>query len=162
MNKSNNERQITCAILLNTIRYSHESRTLTLKCNGLIKRVLEILQNRKYLSYCHTYLTILTTYIIPVRLYQINISPDQWEELLRACVDLYDDAFTSINKCIIIDTIQMIIQYAYMYTNLLLEVKNLLPFLGNILYDRYDSWNKQFFLHCIYMTRCYSKHFVRF
>ncbi|KAL2712028.1 serine-protein kinase ATM-like isoform X3 [Vespula squamosa] len=135
INKTNNERQNTCAVLLNTIHYSHESRTLTLKCNGLIQRVLEILQNRKYLSYCNTYLTILITYIIPVRLYQINISSEQWEELLRACVNLYKDAFTSINKCVLIDTIQMIIQYAYMYSNLLLEVKKLLPFLVNILSD---------------------------
>ncbi|XP_046831234.1 serine-protein kinase ATM isoform X2 [Vespa crabro] len=133
VNKSNNERRTTCAVLLNTIRYSHESRTLTLKCNGLIQRVLEILQNRKYLSYCNTYLTILTTYIIPVRLYQINISSEQWEELLRACVNLYNDA--SINKCVVIDTIQTIIQHAYMYTDLSLEVKKLLPFLANILSD---------------------------
>lgn len=134
MNKTDMKRQNICNVLLNTIRYSHESRTLTLKCNGLIQRVLEILQNRKYLSYCNTYLNILITYIIPVRLYQINISPEQWKELLTACVNLYKDAFASINKCILIDTIEMIIQYAYMYSNILLEVKKLLPFLGNILY----------------------------
>ncbi|KAK2581050.1 hypothetical protein KPH14_006093 [Odynerus spinipes] len=135
IHKTNSERQNTCAALLNTIRYSHESRTLTLKCNSLIKRVLEILHNRKYLFYCDTYLTILTTYILPVRLYRINILPEKLKELLSACINLYEESFMSVKKCTIVEAMQLIVQHGYVYSNLLLEIKQLLPFLEKILSD---------------------------
>ncbi|XP_015186804.1 PREDICTED: serine-protein kinase ATM isoform X1 [Polistes dominula] len=134
MNKGN-KIQDTYGILLTTLRYSHESRILTLKSNHLIRFILDILQNEKYLFYCNTYLNILNTYILPVRLYQMNITLELWEDLLKSCINIYNNESTSINKCLVLNSIQMIIQYGYMYVNLSLEVKKLIPFLVNILTD---------------------------
>lgn len=57
-----------------------------------------------------------------------DITAKQWRELLVVCKKLYKNIH--LKKHIVLDALQMIVEYSFPHTNLLADVKDSLLFLG--------------------------------
>lgn len=57
-----------------------------------------------------------------------DITAKQWKELLVVCQKLYKR--THLEKHIVLDALQMIVEYSFSHVNLLADVKDSLLFLG--------------------------------
>jgi len=110
------------------MRRASEKSADFLKSSDIVSRILQILDSKIYVHYQDTYLGILVKYILPKSIYHRNIMPEQWEELLKVCTKLYKKAH--LQSHIVLDALQMIVDYSFLHTNLFFYVKNLLFFLG--------------------------------
>jgi len=111
-----------------TIRRASEKSADFLKSSDIVSRILQILDSKVYVHYQDTYLGILVKYILPKNIYHRNIMPEQWRELLKVCTKLYKKAH--LQSHIVLDALQMIVDYSFLHTNLFFYVKDLLLFLG--------------------------------
>ncbi|KAG7199579.1 hypothetical protein KM043_014186 [Ampulex compressa] len=134
-NKTVAERQATCAVVLNTVRHAFVGIKPLLKCTDLIPLIFQVLETKQYEHYQETYLAILVTYVLPNRSYHIDILLDQWKELVKLCVKLYKNGSALVNKRSILEALQMSIEYGCLHTDLILDVKKLLPHLETIFLD---------------------------
>jgi len=124
----NNERQAIISLVINTIRHSNEKSTNLLRSSEMIPMILQILNNKIYIHYQDAYLGILVSYILSKNTNHNNITAEQWKELLIVCTKLYKKLH--LKKHIVLDALQMIVEYSFLHTNLLFYIKNLLLFLG--------------------------------
>ena len=58
------------------------------------------------------------------------MEPKHWEELLKICINLYKRMSSFTSKRAILNALQMIIEYGCLYSNLFLNVEEILLFLG--------------------------------
>ncbi|XP_014473077.1 PREDICTED: serine-protein kinase ATM [Dinoponera quadriceps] len=137
----NNERQAVIRLIINTVRHSYEKSTELLKSNELIPLVLQILDSQLYIHYHDTYLGILVKYILPKNMDYSDITASQWRELLVVCKKLYKKM--QPKKHIVLDALQMIVEYSFSHTNLLADVKDLPLFLENIFGDTKNTNDEQ-------------------
>lgn len=112
--------------MIDTIRRASEKSAKFLKGSELVAIILQILDSKIYMHYQDTYLGILVKYILPKTTNHTNIKTEQWKELLIVCTKLYK----RIKSHIVLDALQMIVDYSFLHTNLFPHVKNLLMFLG--------------------------------
>lgn len=110
--------------MINTVHHSNES----LKAKEIVSIILQILDSKIYIHYQDTYLRILIKYVLPKSSNHGDITADQWQELLTVCRKLYRKAH--IEKHIVLNALQMIVEYSVFHINVLSHVKNLLLFLG--------------------------------
>lgn len=129
-NAKNNERQALSGLVIDTIRRSNERSAEFLRSSEIVAIILQILDSKVYLHYQDTYLGILVKYILPKSTNHSNIMVEQWRELLIVCTKLYRKAH--LKSHIVLDALQMIVNYSFLHTNLLPQVKNLLLFLGTL------------------------------
>lgn len=129
------ERQNTCILIQKTFQYANCHKIPLLKCNDIMPLILQVLGTDIYKYYYDTYINVLISYILPFRIYQINMLPKYWEELLKICKNLYNHMSSVISKRTVLDALQMIIEYGCLHTNLILNIKELLSFLENIFSD---------------------------
>lgn len=122
------ERQDISGLIINTIRRSNERSAELLRSNVIVSMILQILNSKHYIHYQDTYLGILVTYVLPKNINRSDITAEQWRELLTVVHKLYKKAH--LKKHIVLNALQMIVEYSFSYTNLLADVKNLLLFLG--------------------------------
>ena len=92
--------------------------------------IFQILGTNIYEHYHDTYINVLISYILPFRIYQVNMEPKHWEELLKICINLYKRMSSFTSKRAILNDLQMIIEYGCLYSNLFLNVEEILLFLG--------------------------------
>lgn len=114
--------------MIDTIRRATERSAKFLKDSELIAIILQILDSKIYVHYQDTYLGILVKYVLPRSTNQNNITTEQWRELLAVCTKLYK----KMKSHIVLDALQMIVDYSFLHTNLFSHVKNLLLFLGTL------------------------------
>lgn len=124
----NKERQAISHLIINTVRQSNEKSTKLLKSSEIVSMILQILGSKLYVHYQDTYLGILVSYILPKSTNHDDIMTEQWRELLLICTKLYEREH--LKKHIVLDALQMIVEYSFLHVNLLAEVKDLLLFLG--------------------------------
>ncbi|XP_011642127.1 serine-protein kinase ATM isoform X1 [Pogonomyrmex barbatus] len=136
----NNERQSLSNLMTDTIRRAIEKSAEYLKSSDIIAMILQILDSNIYMHYQETYLGILVKYILPKSINHSNISAEQWRELLNVCTKLYKK--THLKSHIILDALQMIVDYSFLHTNLLPYVKSLLLFLERI-FENVKTNNEQ-------------------
>jgi len=132
-NAKNNERQSLSSLVIDTIRRSNERSAEFLRSSEIVAIILQILDSKVYVHYQDTYLGILVKYILPKSTNHSNITTEQWRELLIVCTKLYKK--THLQSYIVLDALQMIVDYSFLHTNLLPHVKNLLLFLGMLKLD---------------------------
>ncbi|KAF3429996.1 hypothetical protein E2986_08147 [Frieseomelitta varia] len=65
----------------------------------------------------------------------VNMIPKHWEELLKICINLYKRMSSLTSKRAVLNALQMIIEYGCLYSNLSLNVEEILLFLESILLD---------------------------
>lgn len=114
----------------NTFRHANCHKIPLLKCEDIMPLILQILGTHIYEYYHDTYINVLNSYILPFRIYQVNMTHEQWKELLKMCLNLYKYMSSPTSKRVVLDTLQMIIEYGCLHTNLFLNVKEILLFLG--------------------------------
>lgn len=114
--------------MIDTIRRASERSAEFLSGSEIVSLILQILDSKIYVHYQDTYLRILVKYILPKNTSHSSITTEQWRELLTVCTKLYK----KMKSHIVLDALQMIIDYSFLHTNLLPHVKNLLSFLGKI------------------------------
>jgi len=119
--------------VIDTIRRSNERSAEFLRSSEIVAIILQILDSKVYVHYQDTYLGILVKYILPKSTNHSNITTEQWRELLIVCTKLYKK--THLQSYIVLDALQMIVDYSFLHTNLLPHVKNLLLFLGMLKLD---------------------------
>lgn len=124
------EKQNTCALVRKTVQHANSYKVPLLKCNDILPLILQILETKIYKYYHETYLNVLATYILPLRIYQVHMLPDYWQELLKICVNLYKDVSSLTNKRTTIDALQMIVHYGCIHSNLYFNIKEIFSFLG--------------------------------
>ncbi|EGI58185.1 Serine-protein kinase ATM, partial [Acromyrmex echinatior] len=140
-NAKSSERQSICDLVKDTIRRASEKSADLLKSSDIISRILQILDSKVYVHYQDTYLGILVKYILPKSIYHRNIMPEQWRELLKVCTKLYKKAH--LQSHIVLDALQMIVDYSFLHTNLFFYVKDLLLFLENDVLKDVKANNEQ-------------------
>ncbi|KYQ49759.1 Serine-protein kinase ATM, partial [Trachymyrmex zeteki] len=140
-NAKSSERQSNCGLMKDTIRRASEKSADFLKSSDIVSRILQILDSKVYVHYQDTYLGILVKYILSKNIYHRNIIPEQWRELLKVCIKLYKKAH--LQSHIVLDALQMIVDYSFLHTNLFFYVKNLLLFLENDVLKDVKANNEQ-------------------
>ncbi|KYM98451.1 Serine-protein kinase ATM [Cyphomyrmex costatus] len=135
------ERQSLCELMTDTIRRASEKSAEYLKSSDIVSRILQILDSKIYVHYQDTYLGILVKYVLPRSTNHRNIMPEQWEELLKICTKLYKK--THLQSHIVLDALQMIVNYSFLHTNLFFYVKDLLLFLENEVLKDVKANNEQ-------------------
>lgn len=118
--------------MIDTIRRSNERSVELLYGNDIVSMILQILDSKIYVHYQDTYLAILVKYVLPKSTNHNNITAEQWRELLIVCSKLYKKAH--LKKHIVLDALQMIVDHSFLHTNLVFHVKNLLLFLGTLIF----------------------------
>lgn len=108
-----------------------------MKSNDLVALILQILDSEKCAHYQDTYLGILVRYVLPRSMNHSDIAAEQWKELLVICEKLYKRA--RLKKHIVLDALQLIVEYSFSHVNLLANIKNSLLFLGIIFSSRSSS-----------------------
>ncbi|XP_050594170.1 serine-protein kinase ATM isoform X2 [Bombus affinis] len=129
------ERNYTCILVKSTFRHANCYKVPLLKCEDIMPLILQILRTHIYEYYHDTYINVLNSYILPFRIYQVNMTHEQWKELLKICLNLYKYMSSPTSKRVVLDTLQMIIEYGCLHTNLFLNVKEILLFLESIFLD---------------------------
>ncbi|XP_012270271.1 serine-protein kinase ATM [Orussus abietinus] len=124
-----------CSAMLNAVRRANSSSAALLKRSAITTLVLEIFGNKTYEAYHDTYLTILVMHILPVRLYWPQMSIELWREILKICVDLYNNPSSNMSKSLALDGVQRAAQYGCLQSHLLVHVKRLLSFLVKVFAD---------------------------
>lgn len=105
----------------------------------VVPLVIQIFSDQVYIAYQKTYLTILVNYILPIRQHQTNISCDHWKELFKLSIELYEKAqLAHIDKNVILEAVYKLIKHGCRQSHLALHLRNILPFLGMILYRLLD------------------------
>ncbi|KAL0100932.1 hypothetical protein PUN28_019367 [Cardiocondyla obscurior] len=126
-----NERQGLSSLMIDTVRRASDKSAKFLNNKEIVAMILQILKHNTFINYQDTYLGILVKYILPKIKNYSNVTTDQWKELLNVCIVLYK----KIKRHIILDALQMIVDYSFLHTNLLPFVKDLLLFLEKALED---------------------------
>lgn len=116
--------------MIDTIRRATEKSAKFLKGSELVAVVLQILDSKIYVHYQDTYLGILVKYILPKTTSHRSIITEQWKELLIVCTKLYKRP--RVQSHIVLDALQMIVDYSFLHMNLFPYVKSLLLFLGTL------------------------------
>lgn len=119
--------------MIDTIRRASGGSAEFLRSSDIVAIILQILDSNIYVHYQDTYLRILVRYILPKNTNHSNIKTEQWRELLTVCTKLYQ----KIKSHIVLDALQMIVDYSLLHTNLFSHVKNLLLFLGTLNFRQY-------------------------
>ncbi|XP_011860130.1 PREDICTED: serine-protein kinase ATM isoform X2 [Vollenhovia emeryi] len=127
----NNERQALSSLMINTIRRASERSAEFLRGSEITGIILQILDSKFYVNYQNTYLGILVKYILPKSTNHSSITADQWRELLTVCTKLYK----KLKSHVVLDALQLIVDYSLLHANLLSHVKNLLSFLEEVVKD---------------------------
>ncbi|XP_043513638.1 serine-protein kinase ATM isoform X2 [Frieseomelitta varia] len=130
-----NERNKTCILIQKTFQYANCYKVPLLKCKDIMPLVLQILGTNIFEHYHDIYINMLISYILPFRIYQVNMIPKHWEELLKICINLYKRMSSLTSKRAVLNALQMIIEYGCLYSNLSLNVEEILLFLESILLD---------------------------
>ncbi|XP_012149187.1 serine/threonine-protein kinase tefu isoform X2 [Megachile rotundata] len=141
------ERQNTCALVQKTFHHATYKKPL-LKCKDIMPLIFQILGTDIYEYYHDTYMNILVSYILPCRKYQVEMLSANWEELLKICMNLYKYASLPTNKRIILNALQMIVNYGCLYSSLCLNVNEILIFLENMFVDA--KANQEMLTECSY------------
>jgi len=110
------------------MRYSNVKTANLLKSNEIVSFILQILNSKIYVHYQDTYLGILVKYVLPKNTNHGNITGEQWQDLLLVCTKLYGKPH--LEKHIVLDALNLIVEHSFLHTNLLPHVKALLLFLG--------------------------------
>lgn len=93
--------------------------------------VSEILSKEIY-AYCHNiYLKALRVNILPVYACRIRFFSENWQNLLKVCVNLYPNQISLRGKKLLLKTILSIVEYGCLESHLTLILKKFLPVLGN-------------------------------
>ncbi|XP_076247506.1 serine/threonine-protein kinase tefu [Calliopsis andreniformis] len=129
------ERQNTCTLVRKTVQHANCYKVPLLKCNDIMPLILQILGTSIYEYYHETYICVLATYILPFRIYQVDMLPDYWQELLKISVNLYKTVSSLTNKRTTIDALQMIVYYGCLNSSLLLNIKEIFSLLETIFLD---------------------------
>lgn len=124
----NNERQIICRLVINTMLHSNMKSVNLLKSSEIVSLILQILDSKVYVHYQDTYLGILVKYVLSKNANYGNITTEQWRELLTVCTKLYRKPH--LKNHIVLDALNLIVEHSFLHTNLLPQVKALLLFLG--------------------------------
>ncbi|XP_076687337.1 serine/threonine-protein kinase tefu isoform X2 [Andrena cerasifolii] len=136
------ERQNTCNLVRKTVQNANCYDVPLLKCTDIMPLVLQILGSNFYEYYHETYMSILTSYILPFRKYQANMVPENWQELLKICKRFYKRVSNVTSKQAAIDGLQMIVYHGCSHLNLLLDVTKVFSFLESVFLDvkgNYDT-----------------------
>ncbi|XP_029040439.2 serine-protein kinase ATM [Osmia bicornis bicornis] len=128
------ERQNTCILVQKTFQCA-TSKTPLLKCKDIMPLIFQVLGTNIYEYYHDTYMNILVSYILPFRICQLEMLSHNWEELLKICLHLYKNASSPTSKRIILNALQMIINYGCLYSDLSFNVRETLIFLENMFSD---------------------------
>lgn len=102
--------------------------------------ILQVLGTTIYECYHDTYVNVLISYVLPFRMYQVNLLPEHWEELLKICINLYRRLSTVTSKRAVLDALHMIVEYGALHSDLLLHVKDTLLFLGTVEFFKYKIY----------------------
>ncbi|XP_053981121.1 serine-protein kinase ATM isoform X1 [Hylaeus volcanicus] len=129
------ERQNICMLVRKTIQHANCYKIPLIKCKDIMPLILQVLGTKTYEYYHETYTGILVTYILPFKIYQAKMLPEQWQELLKICIHLYENVSSLTNKRTILDALQMIVYFGCIHSNLLLHLKRILLFLENVFLD---------------------------
>ena len=105
--------------------------------------VFKILENENYSFYQKMYIKAVRIYILPVYVYRLQFSFQDWQELLKVCVNLYPCQSSSSDKRNLLKTIQSIVEYGCLESHLTLILKKLLPILGK---DIFLKWFRKVFV----------------
>ncbi|XP_076381605.1 serine/threonine-protein kinase tefu isoform X2 [Megalopta genalis] len=122
-------------LVIKTVQCASSYKIPLLKCSDIMPLILQILETSVYEYYHETYMHILVSYILPLRSYQVKILLEQWQELLKICIPLYKNASSIINKRTTLEALQMIAYYGCLYSDLLSNLKGILPFLETVFLD---------------------------
>lgn len=126
------ERQNTCTLVKKTVQHANCYDVPLLKCTDIMPLVLQILGSNFYEYYHEIYMSILISYILPFRMYQVNMLPENWQELLTICERLYRSVSSVTNKRAAIDALQMIVYHGCSHLDLLFDVTKVFSFLGMV------------------------------
>nr|XP_031830614.1 uncharacterized protein LOC116426162 isoform X4 [Nomia melanderi] len=129
------DRQNTCTLVRKTVQCANSYKLPLLKCTDVIPLILQILGTNIYEYYHETYMGILVSYILPFRTYQVKILFEQWQELLKICIPLYKNVSSLMNKRTALEALQMIAYYGCLHSDLLPNLKKILPFLETVFLD---------------------------
>ncbi|XP_076172316.1 serine/threonine-protein kinase tefu isoform X2 [Ptiloglossa arizonensis] len=129
------ERQNTCTLIRKTIQHANCYKVPLVKHTDIMPLIVQILGTKMYEYYHETYMGILVSYILPFRIYQVKMSLEHWQELLKICVHSYKNVSSLTNKRTTLDALQMIVYYGCLHSDLLLDVKEILLFLESIFLD---------------------------
>ncbi|XP_068173804.1 serine-protein kinase ATM isoform X3 [Antennarius striatus] len=105
-----------CSLIKYFIRYANK-RGPRLKCNELLKHVMEVLQSSYSCSaYGEDYSSLLVKDILSVRKYWCDITPQQWHNLLDLYCHLFNSSSKSINRVLVSRVIHTVVQGCCMQT----------------------------------------------
>ncbi|XP_017880998.1 serine-protein kinase ATM [Ceratina calcarata] len=131
-NKSEVERNI-CLLVENTFRHADFNKKSLLKCNDVMPLILQVISRTTYKPYYDTYLKVLISYVLPLRIHQVNMLPEFWEELLDVLCKLYKHVSSVISKRAVLDALHMSVQYGCLHSNVNLNVSDILSFIESTL-----------------------------
>ncbi|XP_066601781.1 serine-protein kinase ATM-like [Prorops nasuta] len=130
-----------CQIIIKVTRIANRHDIPLIKSSVLIPLILQVLKSNLYDFYHHTYIILLTTHVLPIRTYQIALTSEQWKELLQTLIQLYKYITIDVDKCNLLNGIQIIVQEGCSQSDLLFQVKKMFPFLESIFLDVFSGKN---------------------
>ncbi|XP_043278372.1 serine-protein kinase ATM [Venturia canescens] len=119
-----------CDLIKRTVSLAIAAPNMVLSCSDLMAIIFQIFGKKTYESYYDTYFGILGN-VLANKNYRLAISPEQWREILNLCWKMYDPSPNNV-KSVILEIARTTVHYGCLQSHLLLDVKNILPFLGSI------------------------------
>lgn len=94
-----------------------------------MRMLIKVLESDLCTEHHQKFIDVLVDSLLPKRHYQIHMQHENWSALLAIFVNALENARTCPAK--FLEGLEMVIQFGYLQSHLVLEVKKLLPFLGN-------------------------------
>lgn len=104
-----------------------------MKPKDVVGATLQVLQPHNahiYSEYYDMYLYILRKYVLQERSQRILLSLKQWSALLSVCKTILNKFLPNVDYVKLLETFELIIKHGCSLSNLMFEVKLLLPLIG--------------------------------